>query len=86
MKVVTQWNVSLYDMLKAYGDIERRKEASQYDLPTFELMSTDNAMSRLSKMLGNLPKTGAHQCFLKNRALFEQNHNITRIDGAIFRF
>lgn len=60
MKVVTQWNVSLYDMLKAYGDIERRKEASQYDLPTFDLMSTDSAMSRLSKMLGNLPKTGAH--------------------------
>ena len=60
MKVVTQWNVSLYDMLKAYGDIERRKEASHYDLPTFDLMSTDSAMSRLSKMLGNLPKKGTH--------------------------
>ncbi len=60
MKVVTQWNVSLYDMLKAYGDIERRKEASHYDLPTFDLMSTDSAMSRLSKMLGNLPKKGGY--------------------------
>ncbi|PCI57097.1 MAG: segregation/condensation protein A [Alphaproteobacteria bacterium] len=60
MNIVTQWNVSLYDMLKAYGDIERRKEASHYDLPTFDLMSTDSAMSRLSKMLGNLPKKGTH--------------------------
>lgn len=60
MKTVTRWNVSLYDMLKAYGDIERRKEASHYDMPTFDLMSTDSAMSRLSKMLGNLPKKDTH--------------------------
>ena len=58
VNTVTSWNVSLYDMLKAYGDIERRKEASLYDLPTFKLMSTDNAMSRLCRMLGNLPKKG----------------------------
>lgn len=56
--VVTRWNVSLYDMIKAYGDIERRKENSTYDLPEFKLMSADNAMSRLTKMLGNLPKKG----------------------------
>ncbi|MGH1379247.1 MAG: segregation and condensation protein A [Alphaproteobacteria bacterium] len=56
VNTVTTWSVSLYDMLKAYGDIERRKEASLYDLPTFELMSTDNAMERLCRMLGNLPK------------------------------
>ncbi|PCK00515.1 MAG: segregation/condensation protein A [Zetaproteobacteria bacterium] len=55
---ITRWNVSLYDMLKAYGDIERRKEESYYDLPVFDLMSTDSAMSRLSTMLGNLPKKG----------------------------
>ncbi len=56
VNTVTTWSVSLYDMLKAYGDIERRKEDSLYDLPTFELMSTDNAMERLCRMLGNLPK------------------------------
>ncbi len=56
--VVTRWNVSLYDMLKAYGDIERRKEDKTYDLPTFHLMSTENAMARLTKMLGALPRKG----------------------------
>lgn len=58
VNTVTSWNVSLYDMLKAYGDIDRRKEDNFYDLPTFKLMSTDNAMSRLCRMLGNLPKSG----------------------------
>ena len=30
--IVTKWNVSLYDILKAYGDIERRKDDKHYDL------------------------------------------------------
>ncbi|MGH1457064.1 MAG: segregation and condensation protein A [Alphaproteobacteria bacterium] len=58
--IVTKWNVSLYDLLKSYGDIERRKDNSQYDLPSFELVSMDSAMTRLAKMLGALPKSGAH--------------------------
>lgn len=58
--IVTKWNVSLYDLLKAYGDIERRKDDSQYDLPTFQLMSMDNAMNRLTTMLGALPKSGVN--------------------------
>ena len=59
-KTVTQWRVSLYDLLQAYGAIERRKEDSHYDLPEFQLMSTDRAMTRLSQMLGSLPKKGAN--------------------------
>ncbi len=55
-----RWNVSLYDMLKAYGDIERRKEDSNYDLPEFSLMSTDDAMKRLKQMFGSLPKLGVN--------------------------
>ena len=47
-------------MLKAYGDIKARQESKDYDLPTFTLMSSDEAFSRLSKMLGNLPKNGLH--------------------------
>lgn len=56
----TRWNVSLYDLLKAYGDIQRRGEDSHYDLPEFHVMSTEDAMSRLSRMLGNLPRKGMH--------------------------
>ena len=54
----TSWDVSLYDMLKAYGDIHRRKDNNQYDMPTFNLMSTEDAFARLSRMLGQLPRKG----------------------------
>ncbi len=54
----TSWDVSLYDMLKAYGDIHRRKNESHYDLPEFNLMSTEAALHRLTRMLGSLPKKG----------------------------
>ncbi len=56
--VKTTWNVSLIDILKAYGDIEQRNTEEHYDLPEFQLMSTENAMARLTKMLGALPKKG----------------------------
>lgn len=54
----TKWNVSLYDLLKSYGAIEKRKENSNYDLPTINVMSTEDAMERLIRMLGNLPHKG----------------------------
>lgn len=54
----TDWDVSLYDMLKAYGDIQRRKDGSNYDLPEYNLMSMESAMSRVSRMLGQLPRKG----------------------------
>ena len=55
---ITRWNVTLYDMFRAYGNIERRKDNSQYDIPPLQLMSTDAAMERLSSMLGRLPQKG----------------------------
>ncbi|MFK7840191.1 MAG: ScpA family protein [Bdellovibrionales bacterium] len=55
-----RWQASLYDVLKAYGDIKQRKEDSHYDLPEFRLMSMDDAMARLGRMLGKLPKKGIH--------------------------
>jgi len=57
-KTITTWKVNLYDLLQAYGAIERRKKDSHYDLPEFRLMSTERAMSSLSQMLGALPKKG----------------------------
>lgn len=53
-----KWDVKLYDLLKAYGDIRARKENKNYDLPTFILMSAEAAMERMTKMLGRLPKKG----------------------------
>ena len=60
VKTETSWDVNLYDMLKAYGDIKKRSEESHYDLPEFRLMSMDDAMARLGRMLGKLPTKGIH--------------------------
>ena len=59
-KFETTWQVSLYDLLKAYGDITRRKEYQTYDLPTFNILTMEDAANNLAKMLGNLPRSGAH--------------------------
>lgn len=59
-KFETQWEVSLYDLLKAYGDINRRKEYKTYELPTFNIMTMEEAANNLAKMLGNLPRSGPH--------------------------
>lgn len=59
-KFQTHWQVTLYDLLKAYGDINRRKEYNTYELPIFNIMTMEEAANRMSKMLGNLPRTGPH--------------------------
>ncbi len=58
IKTDTIFEVGLYDLLQAYGDIRRRKEGGKYDLPRFSLMSMEEAMDRLSRMLGALPRKG----------------------------
>ncbi len=55
-----QWQVSLYDLLKAYGDISRRAEYSTYELPQFSVMTMEEAVDRMTKMLGNLPRSGPY--------------------------
>jgi segregation and condensation protein A len=57
-KYETRWQVTLYDLLKAYGDIKRRQEYQNYELPTFNILSMEDAATRLAKMLGNLPRSG----------------------------
>lgn len=52
------YQVTLYDLLKAYGDIKRRAEYSTYELPTFNVMTMEEAVERMRKMLGNLPMSG----------------------------
>jgi len=59
-KTFTSYNVTLYDILKGYGDIQRRKDGQNYELPTFQLMSMENAFERMSRMLGKLPRKGKH--------------------------
>ncbi len=60
VKTNTSWDVNLYDMLKAYGDIQKRKSDSHYDVPEVNLMSAEDAFSRMTRMLGQLPRKGLH--------------------------
>ncbi len=57
-KTDTTYDATLLDLLKAYGDIKRRSESQNYELPTFTLMSMDTALDRMTKMLGKLPRKG----------------------------
>lgn len=54
----TVYDVALVDILRAYGDIQRRASGKTYDLPKFTLMSMESAMQRMTKMLGALPRKG----------------------------
>ena len=51
-----KYTVDLYSLLKAYGDITQRKTSSKYELVAYDVMSMDDAMRRLTKMLGQLPR------------------------------
>ena len=57
----TVFTADLYDMLKAYGDIRARPARGKKNgLPAFHLMSMEEALDRMTRMLGKLPRTGPH--------------------------
>lgn len=58
------WDIGLYDILKAYGDIRRRQDSTTYELPTFSIMSLGDALDRLEKMLGGLPRNGPYSMWV----------------------
>ncbi len=68
-----QWQVSLYDLLKAYGDISRRAEYSTYELPIFSVMSMEEAVDRMTKMLGNLPRSGPYSVWTTLHSFVPEN-------------
>lgn len=72
-KLDTTYDVSLYDLLRAYGDIQRRKEYSNYELPTFRLMSMETAMERMTKMLGKLPTKGPWSAWTTLQSFVPEN-------------
>ncbi|MBL8641635.1 MAG: segregation/condensation protein A [Alphaproteobacteria bacterium] len=53
-----KYTVDLYQLLKAYGDITQRQTSSHYKPLTFPVMSMEDAMARMVKMLGRLPRAG----------------------------
>ncbi len=53
-----KYSVDLFQLLKAYGDITQRQTSSHYKPLTFPVMSMEDAMARMVKMLGRLPRAG----------------------------
>jgi segregation and condensation protein A len=48
----SRWQVQLYDLLKAYGDIHKPKHGEAYHIAPMEFFSPEEATERLSRMLG----------------------------------
>lgn len=46
------WDVKLYDLLKAYGEQHRPKDADTYRIAPMRFHSVDEALERLGRMLG----------------------------------
>lgn len=64
---------TLYDLLKAYGDIRRRAEAAHYELPIFNVMTMEEAVERMTRMLGNLPKSGFQSVWTTLQSFLPEN-------------
>ncbi len=68
-KTTVTWDIALFDLLKAYGDIKRRQQYSTYELPTFSIMSLQEGLDRVGKMLGALPRNGPHSAWITLQSL-----------------
>ncbi len=49
------YQVSLYDLLKAYGGCRQRVRSSHLAIPAVELHTVEEAIQRLERMIGQLP-------------------------------
>ena len=53
---ISKYEMTLYDLLKAYGDIKQRQQNSIYKLNPVKLFSLEEAIARLESMLGKIPE------------------------------
>jgi segregation and condensation protein A len=53
---IAKYEMNLYDLLKAYGDIQLRQKNSVYKLNPVKLYSMEDAIARLENMLGKIPQ------------------------------
>lgn len=72
IKTDITWDVSLFDLLKAYGEIRRRQEFSTFELPTFSIMTMEEALDRVGVMLGKLPRKGPYSAWVTMDSLMPE--------------
>jgi segregation and condensation protein A len=51
-----KYEMTLYDLLKAYGDIKQRQQHSVYKLNPVKLFTMEESIARLEAMLGKIPQ------------------------------
>lgn len=59
-----EWDVSLYELLKSYGDFKNRTREEVLRIEETELYSMEAALERMTTMLGKLPDWATLQTFL----------------------
>jgi segregation and condensation protein A len=66
IRVIThaKYEASLFELLSAYGSIQRRGKAEPLTIEQFELFSMDEALGRLRKVLGGAPEWATLMSFL----------------------
>lgn len=71
IRVVTQsvYEASLFEMLEAYGSLQRRGKAETLTIEQFELFSVDDALGRLRSVLGKSPDWATLASFLPDDLL-----------------
>ncbi len=55
VETITTYNASLFDLLRAYGNIRQRAQASTLKINATSLYSMDQAVQRLRGILGKIP-------------------------------
>lgn len=53
---IAKYDMTIYDLLTAYGDIKLRQQHSVYKLNPVKLFSLEEAIERLETMLGKIPE------------------------------
>ena len=56
VEYISKYEMTLYDLLKAYGDIKQRQQNSVYKLNPVKLFSLEEAIARMESMLGKIPQ------------------------------
>jgi segregation and condensation protein A len=70
----TIYDATLFDLLRAYGDIHRRREKQTiYELPKIKVVSLEEAMDRLTVMLGKLPRSGPFSVWTTLQSFMPEN-------------
>ena len=53
---ISKYEMTYYDLLKAYGDVKQRQQNSVYKLNPVKLFTLEEAIDRLGNMLGKIPQ------------------------------